>query len=390
MTKQIIAEKTKVFVAMSGGVDSSVAAYLIKKQGYEVTGVYMKNWSEESMGGKFSKTCPWRQDLADVKKVCRILRIPIKVYNFEKEYDKQVVDYFFAGEQAGQTPNPDVVCNREIKFGLFLKRALADGADFIATGHYARLQMNLHVIPHPASGHPLRLRRGIKGEVAGNLTKAAYQLLQAKDKNKDQTYFLCLLNQKQLSKSIFPLGNLTKPQVREIAREIKLPVAEKAESMGICFVGEMKISEFLKMRLKETPGLIVNEKGESLGQHRGLPFYTIGQRQGLDLGGGLPHYVIGKNTRSNQLVVAAGAENPALFSKAIRVNQISWIAGSSPKIPLSCKVRIRHRQELQTAQLKRTGKNWTVHFAKKQRAVTPGQYCVFYKNGVLLGGGTIV
>ena len=350
---------------MSGGVDSSVAAYLLQKQGYDVTGVYMKNWSEESLGGKFSKYCPWRRDLADVRKVGRILKIPVKVYNFEKEYNKKVIDYFFQGELKGETPNPDVICNREIKFGLFLKKALTDGADLIATGHYARL----------------RQTKTPKGLI--------YQIVKAKDENKDQSYFLCLLSQKQLRYSLFPLGEYTKPEVRNIAKRLRFPNADKEESMGICFVGEVKLEEFLKARIKERPGNIVTVEGKVVGRHKGLPFYTIGQRRGIEVGGGVPYYVVAKDMKKNLLIVAAGSRSPELFSKKILLRSINWIAGFPPKLPLRCWARIRYRQQLQKAIVKKTKMGLLVEFASPQRAVTPGQFCALYKRGVLLGGGEI-
>ena len=350
----------KVFVAMSGGVDSSVAALLLKSQGYDVTGVYMKNWSEESFGGQFAAFCPWREDLKDVRAVCKKLGIPLKVYNFEKEYGKKVIDYFFCGEKAGKTPNPDVICNREIKFGLFLRRAIADGADFVATGHYAKKIS----IPE---GFALKI---------------------AKDKNKDQTYFLCLLNQRQLARALFPLGGYTKPEVRELARKAGLPTAEKPESMGICFVGEIKMDDFLRARIRQHPGDIVSVEGKILGRHKGLPFYTIGQRKGLRIPGLKPWFVVDKKIKTNRLVVAAGSKNHSLFKKTVGLEKWHWLAAKTEKTRFRCLARIRHRQPLQAAVFY-PGRYPKIAFIRPQRAVTPGQFCTIYRNGVLLGGGAI-
>lgn len=365
-TGQAGGNRLRVFVAMSGGVDSAVAAYLLVKQGYEVTGVYMKNWSEESFGGKFKGACPWRRDVRDARSVCRRLKIPLKIYNFEREYERQVLRYFFNKEKQGLTPNPDVVCNREIKFGLFLKRAQAEGADFIATGHYAKI----------------RIKR-----IVG---RTVYQLIPAKDKNKDQTYFLCLLNQRQLSQTLFPLGDYAKPEVRALANQLKLTVADKEESMGICFVGEVKMTDFLKVRIKEKTGPIITTAGKTIGRHIGLPFYTIGQREGLNLGSGGPYYVVGKLKSKNQLVVARGSHDPALWQKQILLTKINWQSGVSPRLPRHCQVQIRYRQPLQSAFLKRWRQRYFLIFKTPQRAVTPGQFCAVYQRGILLGGAEII
>ena len=358
--------KQKVYLAMSGGVDSSVAAYLLQQQGFDVTGVYMKNWSEESFVGDFKPHCPWKRDVKDVRAVCKLLGIPMKVYNFEKEYNTQVIDYFFAGEKKGLTPNPDIVCNRKVKFGLFLNRSLKDGAELIATGHYAKIRRKY------------------------NVSRIRYELHGAKDRKKDQTYFLCQLTQSQLSKTIFPLGKLTKLEVREIAKKLNLPTAEKQESMGICFVGEVDFVKFLKSRIKETPGSIVTPEGKIVGEHIGLPFYTIGQRKGIGFAGGVPYYVVEKNQKKNELVVAPGEHNPLLYEKIVEIKQISWQSGSSLRLPIAMKAQIRYRQVPQPATLRKVRGKLIVEFKSKQRAVTPGQFCAFYKNSVLLGCGVIV
>ena len=329
----------------------------------------MKNWSEESFGGKFAKYCPWRKDLADVRKVCKILKIPVRVYNFEKEYNKKVINYFFDGERKGLTPNPDVVCNREIKFGMFLDKALKEGADMIATGHYARLRREFPISNFKFSNK--------------------FQIVKARDKNKDQSYFLCTLTQKQLSRSLFPLGGYTKPEVRKIAKKLKLPNADKPESMGICFVGEVKLEEFIKERIKERHGDIITTEGAVIGKHKGLPFYTIGQRKGIEVGGGVPYYVVKKVLKTNQLIVSKGSNLPQLYSKKLIMKNVNWISGLVPKHGLSCKAVIRYRQDLQSALVKKNEGGYEVVFKKRQRAVTPGQFCVIYKKGVLLGGGAI-
>ncbi|MCX6812960.1 MAG: tRNA 2-thiouridine(34) synthase MnmA [Candidatus Azambacteria bacterium] len=361
--------KKKVFIAMSGGVDSSVAALLLKNKGYNVVGVYMKGWSLTNCAAK---------DAEDARRVAGVLNIPFYVFDFEDEYKKSVVDYMVLGYASGITPNPDVMCNREIKFGLFLKRALALGADCIATGHYVRLASN--------------------------------KLLQAKDLNKDQSYFLWTLTQDQLKYCLFPIGNYTKPQVRVLAKKYGLPTAEKPDSQGVCFVGEIDVAGFLKEKLGKNPGPIKTIDGRIIGIHDGAIFYTIGQRKGIGIKGSLPceqgkiYYVAAKDIDSNTLWVAEG-ESQKLLSKELVVKDISWISGKQPKLPLKCLARIRYRQPLQQAQLveisnlspmlklRRAGKSQIsklkVVFNIPQRAITPGQSAVFYQDTKMLGGGII-
>lgn len=344
-------KQTKVLVCMSGGVDSSVAAALLVQQGYDVTGAYMKQWSDTK---EISGVCTWKEDRRDAMRVAAALGIELITLDFEKEYKQWVMGYMFDEYQAGRTPNPDVMCNKFIKFGAWLDKARELGFDYMATGHYA-------------------------STVDG-------QLLQAKDENKDQTYFLHQLTKEQLEHTMFPLGEYTKDEVRKMAEEFKLPTANRAESMGICFVGEVPMKEFLQQKIKPTPGDIVMSTGNVLGKHEGLSFYTIGQRNlGVQADDTKPLYVLDKNFETNELVVGY-EDDPLLFKQEIAITDMHWISGHPPTYPLECEVRLRHRQSLQKV---------TVHsdmqlvFESPQRAVTPGQFAVLYKNGICLGGGTI-
>ena len=352
--------KLKVFVAMSGGVDSSVAALLLKKEGYDVTGVFMKNWSDP-----LAKECLWKKDLIDFHKVCKILKISSRVEVFEAQYQKKVVQYLIDGYKKGITPNPDMLCNREIKFKVFLEKARALGADHIATGHYVR-----------------------KKKITKK-NKTIYRLFQAHDQNKDQSYFLALLNQRQLKYSLFPIGNYTKPEIRSIAKKARLPVHNKKDSQGICFIGKIKFKDFIREYIKSNPGNIKDTKGSIVGKHDGLMFYTIGQRHGLGIGGGKPYFVVDKNKKNNQLIVGIGKTDKNLYKEEADLMHMHWISGCAPTFPYSCDARIRYRQPLQKATIQKKVKVLIIHFKKRQRAVTPGQFAVLYKRGQMMGGAVL-
>ena len=337
----------RVYVGLSGGVDSSVTAALLKKQGYQVTGVYMKNWSQDLPGF----TCPWKVDFTDAKRVAVQLDIPFKMYDFEKEYRQKVVDYMVAEYQAGRTPNPDIMCNQEVKFKLFLEAALEDGADMIATGHYARVH------------HSLREDGSI----------AAAEMRKAKDDNKDQTYFLYRITEQALMHTLFPLGDLTKPEVRRLAEEFGLVTATKKESMGICFVGKVGIKEFLLHELgPQQPGAIIDQNGKRVGQHDGAIFYTIGQRHGLDVGGGMPFYVVGKDMQTNEVYVTTDISDERLWHENFTMTSVHWIR-ETPKDGKKVQVRTRHRSPLIGARVHTLDNGIEVQLDDPIRALTPGQ-----------------
>ncbi len=346
--------QTTVYVGMSGGVDSSVTAALLKEQGYNVVGVYMKNWTKDLPGFE----CPWKEDFQDAKRVAVQLGIDFKVFDFETQYKQKVVDYMIDEYKAGRTPNPDIMCNQEIKFKLFLETALEDGADLVATGHYARVKDG--------------------------------KLLKAKDDNKDQTYFLYRVTEDALKKTLFPLGDYTKPEVRALAKKFGLVTATKKESMGICFVGKVGIKEFLGQYVKTAPGQIINQDGQVVGEHDGAIYYTIGQRSGLGVGGGLPYYVVGKDMAKNEVYVTTDLNDGRLWSNKLRLTNMHWINGAPSKTLVE--VRTRHRAPLIVGALDLVPSDVeTLAVALKDeiRALTPGQSAVLYQGDHVIGGGII-
>ena len=353
-----------VYVGLSGGVDSSVTAALLKEQGYTVTGVYMKNWSQDLPGF----TCPWKADFTDAKRVAVQLGIPFKMFDFEKEYRHKVVDYMVAEYQAGRTPNPDIMCNQEVKFKLFLDAALEDGADMIATGHYARVEHST--------------------DQSGGITAA--RMMKAADDNKDQTYFLYRVTEQALMRTLFPLGELTKPEVRQLAQKFGLITAAKKESMGICFVGKVGIKEFLLYELgPQAPGAIIDHNGKVVGEHDGAIFYTIGQRHGLDVGGGMPYYVVGKDMESNVVYVTTDISDERLWHMSFNMTSTHWI-NDSPEPGAAVLVRTRHRAPVVVASVHADEKGAEVSLKDPLRALTPGQSAVLYENGRVVGGGIII
>ncbi|MFD1736694.1 tRNA 2-thiouridine(34) synthase MnmA [Bacillus salitolerans] len=351
--------ETRVIIGMSGGVDSSVAALLLKEQGYDVIGIFMKNWDDTDEFG----VCTATEDYNDVIKVCNQIGIPYYAVNFEKQYWEKVFTYFLDEYKGGRTPNPDVMCNKEIKFKAFLEHAIELGADYLATGHYARVAYQ-------------------DGE---------YKMLRGIDQNKDQTYFLNQLGQAQLSKVMFPLGDLPKTRVREMAKEAGLATATKKDSTGICFIGERNFKEFLSQYLPAQPGEMQTLQGEGKGRHDGLMYYTIGQRQGLGIGGsGDPWFVVGKNLEKNILYVEQGFHNDLLYSDEITATNINWVSDQVPNSDVKCTAKFRYRQEDHGVTVKiLDNHNVKVIFDEPVRAITPGQAVVFYKGEECLGGGTI-
>ena len=387
----------RVVVGLSGGVDSSVAAYLLKEQGHEVISMFMKNWHDDSV--TISNECPWLDDSNDAMIVAQHLGIPFQAIDLSKEYKERIVDYMFAEYQSGRTPNPDVLCNREIKFDVFMNAALKLGADFIATGHYCR-----------------------KGEFEKD-GKQFYQLLAGKDPNKDQSYFLCQLTQSQLSKALFPIGELLKPEVREIARKAGLATAEKKDSQGLCFVGKVHLPDFLQQRLEPKKGKVIEvavdsavfkngasnddlvhitqpyllspDLGEVVGEHNGAHYYTIGQRRGLNIGGfEKPLFVIGTDTEKNVIYAGMGEDHPGLYRKGLFIPHTDehWVRddlelaiGETKKYS----ARIRYRQPLEACTLHKKDEGLYIIFDRPQRSITPGQFAAWYEGEELVGSGVI-
>ena len=382
-----------VVVGLSGGVDSSVAAYILKNQGYNVIGLFMRNWNDESV--IIDDDCPWIEDSNDALQVAEILGIPFQVIDFSKEYKERIVDYMFLEYQNGRTPNPDILCNREIKFDLFLKKAIEIGADFVATGHYCR-----------------------KEEVIINGNKIQ-RLLAGNDTTKDQSYFLCQVNQFQLSKTLFPIGDMQKKEVRKLAKEIGLNTAEKKDSQGLCFIGKVKLPTFLQQFLKPKTGRVVeiesnnsiynkeniankfesfkysSSMGKVIGDHNGAHYYTIGQRKGLNIGGfPLPLFIIGTDVKKNIIYVGQGEDHPGLYRNGLTVSKenIHWIR-EDLKIDIDTPTvydsRIRYRQKLTPCSITSSEFGLKVSFKEIQRGITPGQFISWYKNDELIGSGII-
>jgi tRNA-specific 2-thiouridylase len=355
--------KKKIVVAMSGGVDSSVCALLLQEQGYEVEGLFVKNWDY----GELGSSCPNRIEFEDAKKVGKILGINVVGRDFIKEYQERVFTHFIKGLEKGLTPNPDILCNKEMKFNVFMREVKAMNSEIIATGHYAKIEK-------------------INDE---------YILAKPKDNDKDQTYFLHALNQKQLSNAMFPLADLTKKEVRNIARENNLPVSEKKDSTGICFIGKQKFDTFISNYIKRVAGDIIDDTGKIVGRHTGLAGYTIGQRKGLGIGGGhskddSPWYVAKKDIKENKLLVVQDTNHPYLMQKIIKAQEFQYISSIKPKINDKLFAQIRYRQKAVLCVVKDIFKdNLIVEFDKPQRASTSGQYLVIYKDDYCLGGGII-
>jgi len=393
-------KKIKVFVGLSGGVDSSVSAALLKEQGYDVTGVFIKVWQPDFF------ECAWRQDRLDAMRVCAKLDIPFFTLNLEDEYKKEVVDYMINEYKAGRTPNPDVMCNKYVKFGGFFNWAIAQGADFVATGHYAQVRA-MEISRGGASVATEAPPRGIRaiGNQGLSLRRSRatgegeslvykYELLAGTDANKDQSYFLWTLTQEQLSKILFPVGNIEKPQVRKLAEKFGLATAIKKDSQGLCFIGKIDMKDFLKNYIEEKKGDVLNEKGDVIGTHDGAFFLTIGQRHGFTITektpNDLPYYIITKNIGENTITVSQDAKKIIESdAKIITLRNINWTLGEHPDLSKTYAARIRYRAPLEECKIKKMGNTFELHFINVQKAVTPGQSAVLYDGEICLGGGII-
>lgn len=379
----------RVYLGMSGGVDSSVSAVLLQEQGYDVTGVYMKNWSEDLPGMK----CPWAEDLADAKRVAVSLDLDFVVWDFEKDYKAKVVDYMLAEFQKGRTPNPDIMCNEEIKFKLFYERAMAEGADYIATGHYARNLASSQfetVRSATSEGKAASARNdGPEERRVSNEKMLDSALLMARDENKDQTYFLYRMSAEATARTLFPVGGMLKPEVKALAEKKGLDVAHKKESMGVCFVGEVGMKDFLREYLDTQPGEIRDIANDAvIGYHDGAIFYTIGQRHGLYLGGGLPYYVVQKDLNRNIVYVSRNLNDAHLWARELTLENLKLRA----PLPASgqIEVRLRHRAPLIPAKFEQTDDGFgKLIFAQEVKRPAAGQSAVFYDGELCLGGGII-
>jgi len=363
-----IKKKVRVFVAMSGGVDSSVAAALLtKNKKYNVSGVFIKGFYPKGV------PCGWREDRRDAIRVSAKLGIPFYTFDFSKEYKKHVIDYMIKEYGDGRTPNADIMCNKYIKFDLFLKKALEMGADYISTGHYVKLETC---------------------NLKHNKNASCFMLHASRDTNKDQSYFLWTLTQKQLKYCLFPVGDYLKDEVRQMAKKFKLPVFNKKDSQGLCFVGEFKMEDFLKNYIKPKSGTVLNQSGEVVGKHNGVQYYTIGQRQGTGAQGKEPYYVVEKDLKKNILIVAPESEEKKFYKKEILIKNVSWESGKAPDFKKEYLARIRYRQSLQKCKLKDirypSGARYRISFKEPQRAVASGQSFVLYDKNILLGGGIIM
>jgi len=369
----------KVIVGMSGGVDSSVSAFLLQQQGYQVEGLFMKNWEEDDT----DEYCAASEDLKDAQAICDKLAIKLHTINFATEYWDNVFEYFLAEYKAGRTPNPDIMCNKEIKFKAFLEFACEDlGADYIATGHYVQRELRSSNLADNSSK-------------ANDSNNKAWKMIRGLDNNKDQSYFLYTLNEQQLSRTLFPVGHIEKPEVRAIAEKAGLVTHNKKDSTGICFIGERKFKDFLGKYLPAQPGIIESAEGDAIGHHDGLMYHTLGQRKGLRIGGlsnagEEPWYVVEKNLLRNVLIVGQGHNHPRLFSKGLIANQLHWVDRNHLTQAITCTVKTRYRQEDVACTVKpMANEEYEIIFDEQQSSVTPGQSVVFYQGDVCLGGGII-